>query len=67
MCSIGDVLVGYDAQKFILNDSGNICAVVIDRDVTASNIRVLIKTSNFSSTHHENVVISSDTVPAKHK
>lgn len=61
MCSIGDVLVGYDAQKFILNDSGNICAVVIDRDVTASNIRVLIKTSNFSSTHHENVVISSDT------
>ena len=26
MCRLGDVLVGYDAQKFILNDEGNICA-----------------------------------------
>ena len=61
MCRLGDVLVGYDAQKFILNDEGNICAIVIDRDVTASNIRVLIKTNGFTNTHHEKVTIASDT------
>ncbi len=61
MCGIGDVLVGYDAQKFILNNEGNISAIVIDRDVTASNIRVLIKTNGFNDIQHERVTIASDT------
>lgn len=61
MCPINDVLVGYDAQKFILNGDGKISAIVIDRDVTASNIRVMIKTDGFEEIYHKYVTIASDT------
>ena len=61
MCNLNEVLVGYDAQKFILNSEGTISAIVIDRDVTASNIRVLIKTDGFADILHEYVTIYSDT------
>lgn len=61
MCSLNEVLVGYDAQKFILNSEDKISAIVIDRDVTASNIRVLIKTDSFEDVYHKFVTISSDT------
>lgn len=61
MCRLNEVLVGYDAQKFILNSEGTISAIVIDRDVTASNIRVLIKTEGFTDKCHEFVTVYSDT------
>lgn len=35
MKKISDVLVGYDIQKFILNDEDKISAIAIDRDVNA--------------------------------
>lgn len=60
MKSVKDVLVGYDIQKFIINDNGEICAIVIDRDVNAKNIRVLIKTTGHGSMFHDSVVINSD-------
>ena len=60
MCSIKDVLVGYDSQKFILNDEGKIAAIVMDRDLTASNIRVLIKTDGFAELLHDYVTISAE-------
>ena len=53
-----DVLVGYDAQKFVVAD-GKIQAVVIDRDINAKNIRVLLRTEDFKSLHHDKVVVSS--------
>ncbi len=59
MKSIKDVVVGYDIQKFIVIDN-KICAVVIDRDMNAKNIRVLLKTTGFSEILHSNVVLSSD-------
>lgn len=60
MCSISEVLVGYDAQKFIVNDDGRICAIVIDRDVQASNIRVLLKTTGFKDIYHDYITITSE-------
>ncbi|MBQ6814585.1 MAG: SpoIID/LytB domain-containing protein [Lachnospiraceae bacterium] len=60
ICSVSDVLVGYDAQKFVLNEEGKICAIVIDRDVEASNIRVLLKTTGFSDIYHEYVTVKSE-------
>ncbi len=59
MCSMSDVLVGYDGQKFILNEDGKIAAIVLDRDLTASNIRVLIKTDGYKELLHDNVTISA--------
>ena len=60
MSSINDVLVGYDSQKFILNEQGKIVAIVMDRDLTASNIRVLIKTNGYKELLHDYVTISSE-------
>lgn len=56
---ISEVLVGYDTQKFVLNGEGKICAVIIDRDVQATNIRVLIKTTGFEDIYHDYVTVSS--------
>lgn len=60
MCSISEVLVGYDAQKFVVNDDGKICAIVIDRDVQASNIRVLLKTTGFKDMYHDYITITTE-------
>ena len=57
--TMSDILVGYDAQKLVLNDDRSISAIVIDKDVTATNIRVLIKTDGFSDIYQEQVTISS--------
>lgn len=60
MCSAKDVLVGYDVQQFFLED-GKISAVVIDRDINAENIRVLIMNTGYASIYHDEVILSSDT------
>ncbi len=57
--TMSDILVGYDAQKLVINSDGRISAIVIDEDVTAKNIRVLIKTNGFSDIYHEQVTISA--------
>ncbi len=56
--TVKDVLVGYDAQKFVVAD-GKIQAVVIDRDINAKNIRVLLRTEDFKGMYHDKVVVSS--------
>ncbi len=61
MKKISDVLVGYDIQKFILNDENKIAAIAIDRDVNAKNIRVLIKDTGYKDIYHDRVVITADT------
>lgn len=60
MCNIGEVLVGYDAQQFVINEDGKICAIVIDRDVQASNIRVLLKTTGYKDIYHDYLTVSSE-------
>ena len=59
MCSMSEVLVGYDAQRFILDSEGKICAAIIDRDVQATNIRVLLNTTGFEGIFHDKVIVSS--------
>ena len=54
-----DLIVGYDVQKFLIQD-GEVCAVLIDRDFVAKDIRVVIKDNGFQSIYHENVTISSE-------
>lgn len=61
MKKISDVLVGYDIQKFILNDEDKISAIAIDRDVNAKNIRVLLRNTGYTDMYHDKVVITSDT------
>ena len=41
-----DMVVGYDVQKFLIED-GKLCAVLIDRNFVAQNIRVVLKTNGF--------------------
>ena len=55
MCNMSEVLVGYDAQRFILDSEGKICAVIIDRDVQATNIRVILNTSGFDGLYHDSL------------
>ncbi len=54
-----DLVVGYDVQKFVVED-GKICAILIDRNFVAENIRVIIRNNGFQDIYHENVLISSD-------
>ena len=59
MLEIGDILVGYDVGQYFVED-GKITAVVVDRDVNAENIRVLIMTNGFDSIYHEKVTLVSE-------
>ncbi len=54
-----DMVVGYDVQKFLIQD-GKVCAVLIDRDFVAKNIRVLIKDNAFEKIYHDSVTVSSE-------
>jgi len=67
--SIESVLVGYDNTSFVLSE-GEICAALITESIHADNIRVLIKTTDFSDRYHDKVTFtaSSDfTISSKHK
>lgn len=56
--SLYDMVVGYDVQKFLIED-GKLCAVLIDRNLVAQNIRVVVKTTGFSDIYHKEVTVSS--------
>lgn len=60
MMKKSDILVGYDLQSFYVAN-GKICAAVIDRTLTASNIRVLLMNTGYASIFHDIVSISSET------
>lgn len=53
-----DMVVGYDVQKFLIED-GKLCAVLIDRNFVAQNIRVVLKTNGFQDIYHDSVRITS--------
>lgn len=54
--SVNSILVGYDNQHFVVAD-GKVCASIINSDIDAENIRVLLTTSDFSSIFHDTVTI----------
>lgn len=51
------VLVGYDAQSFVVAD-GKVCAAIIDKKIKPDNIRVLICSNGFKSKFHNNAVLT---------
>lgn len=58
--NIHDVLVGYDLGQFFIED-GKVAAVVLDRDIDAANIRVLIMNTGFSSIYHDSISLLGET------
>lgn len=57
--SYTNILVGYDAQEFIVGN-GEVCGAVIQEPIEARNIRVLLMTDNFAGQYHETVQIYSE-------
>ena len=54
--SLSDILVGYDAQEFVVAD-GRLCAALTLRPIDAEKIRVLIMNTGFGSIFHDTVTI----------
>lgn len=51
------VLVGADNLRFMVADK-NICGVIVQSDINAKDIRVLLKSTGFTSLFHDNVSLS---------
>ncbi len=52
------ILVGYDAQEFIVGE-GQVCGAVIEKEVEAALIRVLLRGDNYEGDSHEKVALRS--------
>ncbi|SFR57068.1 SpoIID/LytB domain-containing protein [Anaeromicropila populeti] len=52
------ILVGYSNTRFIVA-GGQVCAALIEGDVVAKNIRVLISTTDYEGPLHDSVTITS--------
>lgn len=52
-----EILVGYDAQTIYVAD-GKVCAAVIDKEIKAEDIRVLITSNGFKSRFHDSVSVT---------
>ena len=52
------ILVGYTNTQFVLTDH-KISAALITEPISATNIRVMIKTDNFKSLFHDSVTVTS--------
>lgn len=51
-----DILVGYAMQQFVLSN-GKICGALTTTDFQATQIRVLLKTTNYTSYFHDEVTL----------
>lgn len=58
-----DILVGYDIQKFVVEDK-RICAALLVKSFDARNIRVLLMNTGFQSIFHDTVTLKCS-VPMK--
>lgn len=52
------ILVGYDAQEFIVGN-GQVCGAVIEQEVEAATIRVLLRGNNYEGDSHERIAVKS--------
>ena len=57
--NIADVALGYEFVDFVM-DKGKICACLIVANDEMEYIRVLLKTTDFLSNYHANIVLSCD-------
>lgn len=53
------ILVGYTATDFVVAD-GKICAALMKESIRAETIRVLIKTTGYTSNYHESVTLTAN-------
>lgn len=60
MCTYRDLAFGYDFADLVLKD-GEVCGILMVREETMEEIRVLIKTSDFGGNLHEELRVSCDT------
>lgn len=58
--TIENLKIGYDFTDFVL-DEGVIVAALVTREENMENIRVVVKTTGFSSAYHDNIQFSVDT------
>ncbi len=54
-----DIMIGYDVQRFIVTDN-QVTAVIIDRDIDAVNIRVLLMSTGYESVYHDSFSVQSE-------
>lgn len=57
MCTIADLAFGYNFADFIV-ENGEICGFFLAREEAMEDIRVLIKTSEYSGIYHDSVVLT---------
>lgn len=60
MCTAADLPFGYDFADFCLED-GEICGILLVKELVMEHIRVLVKASDYSSLLHTGPVLTSDT------
>ncbi len=58
-CTVNDLYFGYSYADFCLEE-GKICGVLMVREEVMSNIRVLIRNSDYSGIFHEEVAVTCD-------
>ncbi|MBE5968420.1 MAG: SpoIID/LytB domain-containing protein [Lachnospiraceae bacterium] len=59
MESTNSILVGYNATDFVVS-GGKISAALIKESIKAENIRVLIKTTDYTSYYHNEIMLTSE-------
>ena len=60
MSQARDLLFGYSNADLCL-ENGEICGILLAREETMENIRVLIKTADYGGRFHQQVIFTSDT------
>lgn len=59
MCDLKDLSFGYTSSDFVL-ENGKICGILFAREQAMEQIRVLIKTSDYTGLYHDKVILSCD-------
>lgn len=60
MCSARDIMIGYDFTDFVI-EQGEICGILMVKEEAMEYIRVLLKTGDYQSLLHEEIVLTCDT------
>lgn len=60
MCTYKDMAFGYDFADLVLKD-GEICSILMVREETMEDIRVLVKTTDFADVLHQELRFTCDT------
>lgn len=59
MCTTADLTFGDSNADFVI-ENGNICGILMVREQNMENIRVLLKTSDYTDILHQEVILTAD-------